>query len=228
MMKLSLSIGNDMPAVYFDNVRILRKLQDSDGDGIPDISDNCPTIANPDQSDIDEDGWGFECDNCDHDWNADQIDTDGDGAGDICDNCPSVWNQGWEDSDGDAVGDECDNCPDVWNEDQLDDNSNGIGNACESAAVDSRAGRAETQLFPNPASEWVHILPATALNGETGIEIRDLRGRLIYRDILYIVPSTAIPVNVSRFEEGVYFIRLSNARKLEVMKLIIADQGDSL
>jgi hypothetical protein len=35
---------------------------DSDGDGIADVSDNCPAIANPDQSDQDGDGIGDLCD----------------------------------------------------------------------------------------------------------------------------------------------------------------------
>lgn len=34
---------------------------DSDGDGIPDSSDNCPTVANPDQADSDNDGTGDAC-----------------------------------------------------------------------------------------------------------------------------------------------------------------------
>ncbi len=37
-------------------------LPDSDGDGIPDISDNCPTIFNPDQADSDFDFVGDACD----------------------------------------------------------------------------------------------------------------------------------------------------------------------
>jgi hypothetical protein len=35
---------------------------DTDGDSIPDDSDNCPTVANPDQADADSDGLGDACD----------------------------------------------------------------------------------------------------------------------------------------------------------------------
>jgi DNA-binding beta-propeller fold protein YncE len=35
---------------------------DTDGDGIPDSSDNCPSQANPDQNDMDKDGMGDVCD----------------------------------------------------------------------------------------------------------------------------------------------------------------------
>jgi hypothetical protein len=37
---------------------------DSDGDGWPDVVDNCPSIPNPDQADTDGDGVGDACDNC--------------------------------------------------------------------------------------------------------------------------------------------------------------------
>jgi hypothetical protein len=39
---------------------------DVDGDNICDDVDNCPYIANPDQSDLDGDGVGDACDACPH------------------------------------------------------------------------------------------------------------------------------------------------------------------
>lgn len=87
---------------------------DADGDGFCESIDNCPLIANTDQSDNDgddagdacnddddNDGIGDDADNCPLIANADQSDYDGDGAGDVCD----------VDVDGDNVQDDADNCP---------------------------------------------------------------------------------------------------------------------
>jgi hypothetical protein len=64
-------------------------LVDSDGDGVLDLLDNCPDVANPTQLDSDGDGLGNPCDDCIHVANADQADVDGDGVGDACDLCPN-------------------------------------------------------------------------------------------------------------------------------------------
>ena len=63
---------------------------DTDGDGLANVDDNCPTVANPTQTDTAHDGVGDACDNC-ATANPDQADADGNGVGDHC-----------QDSDGDG------------------------------------------------------------------------------------------------------------------------------
>jgi hypothetical protein len=78
---------------------------DSDGDAVPDATDNCPSVANLDQADTDGDGLGDACDP------RDDRDPDGDGFANADDNCPEAANADQLDTDGDGLGDACD--PDV-------------------------------------------------------------------------------------------------------------------
>jgi hypothetical protein len=64
---------------------------DLDCDGVPDGSDNCPTVANADQANEDGDRFGDVCDPCPPYVDADPvIDTDGDGVSDQCDPRPTT------------------------------------------------------------------------------------------------------------------------------------------
>ena len=123
---------------------------DTDGDTIPDSADNCPAVANADQTDTDGDGLGDPCD----------TDDDADGVPDSTDSCTLIPNPGQEDSDGDALGDVCDtdddndgvpdaadNCQFVPNLGQRDSDSDGIGDDCELSVSDGRmtgGGRIDT------------------------------------------------------------------------------------
>ncbi|MFL5344630.1 MAG: CCXG family PEP-CTERM protein [Hyalangium sp.] len=78
---------------------------DADGDGVPDVNDNCPAVANPDQANADGDALGDACDACPADANND---ADADGICGNGDNCPAQANPGQEDEDGDGRGDACD------------------------------------------------------------------------------------------------------------------------
>ncbi len=78
------SVGNpQFFAGLVDEVRLSKiGILDADGDGVPDAGDNCPSLPNPDQADLDGDGVGDACD----------PDIDGDGVPNGADNCPSVPN----------------------------------------------------------------------------------------------------------------------------------------
>jgi thrombospondin type 3 repeat protein len=76
---------------------------DTDGDGVPDATDNCPSTANTDQADADADGQGDACDPT-----PNGPDTDNDGVPDATDNCPSTANTDQADADADGQGDACD------------------------------------------------------------------------------------------------------------------------
>jgi hypothetical protein len=67
-----------------DAVRFDAMPGDSDGDGVVDLADNCPTESNPTQHDEDADAAGDPCDLCPHLAGPDD-DGDGDGVGDACD-----------------------------------------------------------------------------------------------------------------------------------------------
>jgi hypothetical protein len=65
-------------------------ITDRDQDGIPDVSDNCPDVANPDQGNEDGDRFGDACDPCPTVASDTPSDPDGDGVADACDPNPNT------------------------------------------------------------------------------------------------------------------------------------------
>ena len=119
--------------------------KDSDGDGVFDTVDNCLTVANRDQADLDDDQQGNACDNDDDGDgvldnvdafpldDSETLDTDGDGIGNNADT----------DDDGDGVSDSIDPFPlnrdesvdtdgdEIGNNADLDDDNDGIADVYE-------------------------------------------------------------------------------------------------
>lgn len=69
---------------------------DRDNDSVPDIIDNCPDLANYEQTSLVQNFWGDKC-----------LDADNDGVPADIDNCPVTVNPDQKDSDGDGTGDAC-------------------------------------------------------------------------------------------------------------------------
>ncbi len=67
---------------------------DTDGDGLLDCLDVCPTLYDPGQADFDGDGVGDACDNCVWVHNTDQADVNQNGIGDACELINGMFEQG--------------------------------------------------------------------------------------------------------------------------------------
>ncbi len=144
---------------------------DMDGDDWCSIYDNCPGVANPDQSDLDGDGIGDACDaeECDGrdnngDGNIDEgmPDADGDTVPDCTDICPGADDKLDADKDGipdckdkcpdDSINDPdfdnvcglSDNCPTTANYNQGDRDGDGIGDACDVETCDGISNDLDT------------------------------------------------------------------------------------
>ena len=104
-----------------------------DRDLLLDGVDNCPAVANDDQTDTDNDGTGDACE-------ASLADTDGDGVLDGADNCVDVPNAGQQDFDGDGAGDACD----------IDDDNDGLQDVFET----------DTGIFNGPGDTGTDPLDA--------------------------------------------------------------------
>jgi len=74
---------------------IITPASDGDHDGVPDVSDNCPAVANPDQANEDGDRFGDACDPCPQISDNAPVDTDHDGIGDACDPNPAAHDSFW-------------------------------------------------------------------------------------------------------------------------------------
>lgn len=92
----------------------------NDGDGVPDVLDNCPNIWNPNQEDADGDDIGDVCDS----------DIDGDSIYNWDDNCPYVANPDQADFDGDDLGDACDD----------DDDNDGVLDSVDACPYEDSTG----------------------------------------------------------------------------------------
>jgi hypothetical protein len=81
--------------------------------------------------------------------------------------------------------------------------------------------REATNLFPNPASQFVHLDIGRMINGPFNVEIINYKGERILYDTMTAV-NKLVTLDVSGLLEGVYLVRLSDGNRIISKKLIIA------
>ena len=199
------------------DVATIQAPDDTDGDGIWDINDNCKVTPNNNQADDDQDGVGNVCDNCRNMKNANQYDSDielvcdpsssdpysdavtpcvfkSDGFGDVCDNCPNKYNPDQNDTDGDGVGDACDNCVNKANSNQKDADYDDIGDVCDNCKV-----------YPNPDqndTDFRTVCPGSQKDGTPGSQAcyKEYDG---YGDACDICPTKFNPSQLDSDSDGI-------------------------
>lgn len=212
---------------------------DNDGDGIPNITDNCPNTANTDQADADGNAIGDVCqdtdgdgildinDNCPITANTDQLDINNDGIGDVC-----------QDTDEDGVFDANDNCPFTPNTDQKDLNNNGIGDVCDqsyeapnniSLEITSERcqGQNNGELTVTVLQTFVnYTLTLTGLGTNLTQTITDINTTGIFADLNVGSYSICVHVDERNFEQCFEF-NIDEAPALGGV-FNIANEGDDL
>lgn len=103
-----------------DHPLYTKKTSDSDKDGVMDLYDNCNSVKNTDQKDINQNGV----------WDACEFDSDSDGVPDEIDNCRNITNPHQLDDDNDSIWNSCDNCK-LYNPSQTDTDWNSIWDTCD-------------------------------------------------------------------------------------------------
>ncbi len=72
-------------------------------------------------------------------------------------------------------------------------------------------------LYPNPASTSV-TLGLEGFEGESQVEVVDMNGRVVIR---HEVRDSKLEMNVSELPQGAYFVRVTNATRTAISKLIV-------
>ncbi len=123
-------------------------VRDQDMDGIPDISDLCPTISNPNEIDSDGDLKGDQCDNCPLVINPQQQDENQNGIGDACELNNDRDGDGFTSSNGD-----CDDQNPNIHPQQMEQCANNIDDNCNGYPDEFCPNDLRSDVVEIPASE---------------------------------------------------------------------------
>jgi hypothetical protein len=88
-----------------------------------------------------------------------------------------------------------------------------------SSASDFQLNNLELEIFPNPASDFVHVkMNESGFSGKTKVRVYDNMGHLV--KAFEIVNSTHDVLDVSEIKEGIYFLEVQKDRARSINKFV--------
>ena len=172
----NLDVGDDKADGDIDIAEVEK---DTDGDGVSDSEDNCPSVANPTQADGDKDGKGDACDEeellCDASCDTCHVGTPEE------DNCDEAWN---------GAGDGCD-CGCQFEDSDCDDSDPVVIEAEDLNAWRSQADLILMAITDIPVDLVYHF------DDQGVLEVAELKSVFGYYGIEYSVLQSQIPLGVA-------------------------------
>lgn len=84
-----------------------------------------------------------------------------------------------------------------------------------------QSGDAKMQLYPNPVQDNA-ILTIVGISGQANIQIFDSNGKMMHHSQCESISENfSLPVNVSDYPKGIYFIRVEAGSFLQTIKMIV-------
>jgi hypothetical protein len=237
---------------FSSNVSVLLNTcnPDSDGDNVPNSIDNCPTIANVNQTDNDYDGKGDVCD----------TDDDNDGVLDGNDNCPLIANSNQLDTDKDGQGNACDTdddndgVPDAYDCEPLHkkvarylvchkgqticvnkkdiqyhqshgDNLGACGTAARISGIQQRdimPPNAALSIYPNPSRGQFSMQLNNSRATKAEVLIADAKGVIVERRQVQLTEGKqTLRFNLSNKAAGLYVMKVITEEGVQTMKVVV-------
>jgi hypothetical protein len=100
--------------------------------------------------------------------------------------------------------------------------SPGMANSkCIIAGNDLISATNQARLYPNPASDMIHILlPSVSDNQEISCRIYDVMGKEVRTEPIYAYSQNTIQIPVAGFRSGIYVVKLSGENFQQSLKFV--------
>lgn len=235
---LTVNDGHGNTATCTATVTITTGAFDSDGDGVCNNIDNCPSTPNPSQTDSDCDGVGDACDVCPG--GDDSVDNNNDGLPD-CKYPPSYAQiiPEWKCANNKVYvchkplnqhNTSCVNYSSLSSHIAHGDYLGPCDNAsCNNGNMMAPASHAQTStavaLFPNPATNEVWIDLSDFKGKAVAVRLVDLRGAGIQKVNVPDAGSELVRLDLNHLARGMYFVQVQADGELaQTLKLVVADE----